>query len=255
MGDREAAAIIFAMVVLSCLAGIRAGTPLEQGRGEAAGHGAHDGDGLARPGAAGTRCGAGRGPAARMRDRSCRSRSWCPGDVVHLSRRRPGAGRSAPDRCQGPVRQSGVADRRGAAGGEACGGRTAPRPPTSPQLRNICFMGTNVVSGTATGVVALTGPHAYFGSLAEIDRRRARADELRSGHQPLRLADDPLHPGHGAAGIPDQRPHQGRLDRGAAVRDGRRSRAHARDAADDRHREPGQGRARDVAQARSSSSA
>ena len=27
-------------------------------------------------------------------------------------------------------------------------------------------MGTNVVSGTATGVVVLTGPHAYFGGLA-----------------------------------------------------------------------------------------
>ena len=34
------------------------------------------------------------------------------------------------------------------------------------QLENICFMGTNVVSGTATGVIALTGPHAYFGGLA-----------------------------------------------------------------------------------------
>ena len=36
------------------------------------------------------------------------------------------------------------------------------------QLPNLCFMGTNVVSGTATGVVVLTGRRAYFGSLAEI---------------------------------------------------------------------------------------
>ena len=31
---------------------------------------------------------------------------------------------------------------------------------------NICFLGTNVVSGTATALVVATGPHTYFGSLA-----------------------------------------------------------------------------------------
>jgi len=36
------------------------------------------------------------------------------------------------------------------------------------QLRNVCFMGTSVVSGTATGVIVLTGSHAYFGGLADI---------------------------------------------------------------------------------------
>jgi len=34
-------------------------------------------------------------------------------------------------------------------------------------MTNICFMGTTVVSGSATGVVALTGRRAYFGGLAE----------------------------------------------------------------------------------------
>ncbi|MEG0558751.1 MAG: HAD-IC family P-type ATPase, partial [Comamonas sp.] len=33
-------------------------------------------------------------------------------------------------------------------------------------LPNICFMGTNVVSGTATAVVVATGAETYFGSLA-----------------------------------------------------------------------------------------
>src|SRR6202011_5535453 len=33
-------------------------------------------------------------------------------------------------------------------------------------LANICFLGTNVVSGTATAVVVATGPRTYFGSLA-----------------------------------------------------------------------------------------
>ncbi|MDU1801134.1 MAG: magnesium-translocating P-type ATPase, partial [Pseudomonas aeruginosa] len=34
------------------------------------------------------------------------------------------------------------------------------------ELPNICFMGTNVVSGTATAVVVATGARTYFGSLA-----------------------------------------------------------------------------------------
>jgi Mg2+-importing ATPase len=36
------------------------------------------------------------------------------------------------------------------------------------QLPNLCFMGTNVVSGTATGVIVLTGARTYFGGLADI---------------------------------------------------------------------------------------
>ena len=34
------------------------------------------------------------------------------------------------------------------------------------ELANICFLGTNVVSGTATAIVAATGAHTYFGSFA-----------------------------------------------------------------------------------------
>ena len=42
------------------------------------------------------------------------------------------------------------------------------------ELPNICFMGTNVVSGTATAVVVATGPSTYFGSHG-LSRRRRRA--------------------------------------------------------------------------------
>ena len=35
------------------------------------------------------------------------------------------------------------------------------------ELENICFMGTNVVSGTAMAVVVNTGSHTYFGSLSK----------------------------------------------------------------------------------------
>jgi Mg2+-importing ATPase len=34
-------------------------------------------------------------------------------------------------------------------------------------LPNLCFMGTNVVSGAATGLVIVTGPRTFFGSVAE----------------------------------------------------------------------------------------
>ncbi|TJZ77575.1 magnesium-translocating P-type ATPase [Chitiniphilus eburneus] len=34
-------------------------------------------------------------------------------------------------------------------------------------LENLCFMGANVVSGTATAVIVATGNHTYFGALAE----------------------------------------------------------------------------------------
>jgi Mg2+-importing ATPase len=37
-------------------------------------------------------------------------------------------------------------------------------PPT--ELRNICFMGTSVQSGTATAVAVVTGVHTYFGTMA-----------------------------------------------------------------------------------------
>ncbi len=43
---------------------------------------------------------------------------------------------------------------------EAAGSRDAL------QYGNVCFMGTNVISGTATAVVVETGPRTYFGALA-----------------------------------------------------------------------------------------
>ncbi len=46
----------------------------------------------------------------------------------------------------------------------------APQPATPPgltELPTICFMGTSVVSGTATAVVAATGSHTSFGALAK----------------------------------------------------------------------------------------
>ena len=41
-------------------------------------------------------------------------------------------------------------------------------------LPNLCFMGTNVVSGTAIAVVVMTGASTYFGVAGQHARRRAR---------------------------------------------------------------------------------
>ncbi len=46
-----------------------------------------------------------------------------------------------------------------------------PASPATPEIAalvNVCFMGTAVVSGSATGVIALTGERAYFGGVAQV---------------------------------------------------------------------------------------
>lgn len=48
------------------------------------------------------------------------------------------------------------------------------------QQPNLCFMGTNVVSGTAIAMVIATGQHTYFGSLAE---RVIRQDDTPNAFQ------------------------------------------------------------------------
>jgi Mg2+-importing ATPase len=44
--------------------------------------------------------------------------------------------------------------------------RAPPEDGGQLDLANVCFLGTNVVSGTATAIVVATGAHTYFGSLA-----------------------------------------------------------------------------------------
>jgi Mg2+-importing ATPase len=51
---------------------------------------------------------------------------------------------------------------------------TGPADPL--ELPNICFMGTNVVSGTATAVVVATGAGTYFGALAQNVTSRKRVE-------------------------------------------------------------------------------
>ena len=116
-------------------------------------------------------------------------------------------------------------------------------------LPNICFMGANVVSrlrhrrhrcGPARQPSSASSPHEIAGRRVPtaFDRGINRFTWLM-----IRFI-----AGHGAERVPDQRPDQARLAGGAAVRGGGGGRPHARDAADDRDGQPGQGRDRHVAQ-------
>ena len=51
-------------------------------------------------------------------------------------------------------------------------------------MKNVCFLGTSVESGTATAVVVETGFRTYLGKMAKCDHRPTAADELRQGREP-----------------------------------------------------------------------
>ena len=88
-----------------------------------------------------------------------------PGDVVHLS---------AGDMVPADVRMISVKDlfvNQSSLTGESMpvekyANQTQPGKISIPDLFNICFMGTHVVSGTAVGVVVATGGSTFFGSIA-----------------------------------------------------------------------------------------
>ncbi len=92
-------------------------------------------------------------------------RNLVPGDIIHLS---------AGDMIPGDVRVLSSKDlfvSQGTLTGESLPVEKFHNPDTenvdSPtDLKNICFMGTSVQSGTAVAVVVTTGPNTYFGSMA-----------------------------------------------------------------------------------------
>ena len=92
-------------------------------------------------------------------------RDLVPGDIIQLS---------AGDMIPGDVRVLSSKDlfvSQGSLTGESLPVEKSHDPETksvsSPtELKNICFMGTSVESGTATAVIITTGVHTYFGSMA-----------------------------------------------------------------------------------------
>jgi P-type Mg2+ transporter len=92
-------------------------------------------------------------------------RDLVPGDIIQLS---------AGDMIPGDVRVLSSKDlfvSQGSLTGESLPVEKFHDPETKPvssptELKNICFMGTSVQSGTATAAVITTGVHTYFGSMA-----------------------------------------------------------------------------------------
>jgi Mg2+-importing ATPase len=92
-------------------------------------------------------------------------RDLVPGDIIQLS---------AGDMIPGDVRVLSSKDlfvSQGSLTGESLPVEKDHDPEaqtvTSPtELKNICFMGTSVQSGTATATVVTTGPNTYFGTMA-----------------------------------------------------------------------------------------
>jgi Mg2+-importing ATPase len=92
-------------------------------------------------------------------------RDLVPGDIIHLS---------AGDMIPGDVRVLSSKDlfvSQGSLTGESLPVEKSHDQETTPasspiEVKNICFMGTSVESGSATAVVITTGVHTYFGSMA-----------------------------------------------------------------------------------------
>jgi len=99
------------------------------------------------------------------RPREMPLRDLVPGDIIHLS---------AGDMIPGDVRVFASKDlfvSQGSLTGESLPVEKFHDPETTPttsptELKNICFMGTSVESGTATAVVVTTGINTYLGSMA-----------------------------------------------------------------------------------------
>ena len=92
-------------------------------------------------------------------------RDLVPGDIVKLA---------AGDMIPGDVRLLSLKDlfvSQGSLTGESLPVEKFTEPQAAAELsptelKNTCFMGTSVQSGTATAVIVTTGPHTYLGSMA-----------------------------------------------------------------------------------------
>ena len=152
-GNVESAVIIFLMVVLS----LTLGWVQERRSGRAAAAlraMVHTTASVLRPG---------------QEAQECPIEQLVPGDVLHLS---------AGDLVPADVRVLSARDffvNEAALTGESVPAEKHPQPETTEAivaddalaLRNICFMGTNVASGSATAVVVHTGARAVFGGIAQ----------------------------------------------------------------------------------------
>ena len=184
--------------------------------------------------------------ATVVRDGAAREiplRDLVPGDIIKLA---------AGDMIPGDVRLLSSKDlfvSQGSLTGESLPVEKFHDPETkeesSPtELKNTCFMGTSVESGTATAVVVTTGPHTYLGSMAHSITGERPQTSFDQGLNRFTWLMMQVHGRDGATGFPHQRFHQARLEGSLLLCIGCGCWPHSRDAAYDRLRLPLQGRAR-----------
>ncbi len=161
MGDRQAPVIIFVMVLLSLVLSV-----LQERKSDKAAQKlramVHTTATVLRQPAPGTDPAAAVAPVLEVP-----IQELVPGDIVHLS---------AGDMIPADLRVLAAKDlfvNQASLTGETLPAEKHAEPLHTAateieDLNNICFMGTTVVSGTATGVIALTGRRAYFGGVAAI---------------------------------------------------------------------------------------
>ena len=102
------------------------------------------------------------GPSAGRAAGPTRSRRHRP-----AVRRRHDSGRRPHPDVPRPLPHPGEPHRRVAAGGEVRDGRSERGSERHAlELKNLCFLGTSVESGTASAVVVETGPRTYLGTIA-----------------------------------------------------------------------------------------
>ena len=80
-----------------------------------------------------------------------------------------------------------------------------PAGRTPFECTNACFMGSNVLSGSARAVVLATGAQDLLRLARRETAGEARPDQLRQGRPQLHLADDPVHGRDGLGRLPDRR--------------------------------------------------
>ena len=159
MGDHESAAMIVAMVLLSVTLALvqerRSGAAAQRLRA------------MVRTTAMVVRAAAAAGESRPGLPVELPLDQLVPGDIVHLS---------AGDLIPADLRVIAAKDlfvNQAPLTGESLPVEKHAQPSTPAEseiaaLVNVCFMGTTVVSGSATGLIAVTGERAYFGGVAHV---------------------------------------------------------------------------------------
>ena len=149
-------------------------------------------------------------------------------------RRRHDSGGRADRLRQGPVRHSGFADRRIVSRSRSSRSTKERRPSRRWNSTTLRSWAPASRAARRMAVVVATGRETYLGSMAETLAEQPTQTAFDRGVARFTWLMLRFMAGHGAVGVRHQLGDQGELARGVLLRAGRRGRADARNAADDR---------------------